>query len=108
MVNQNADLNAQSTGYPSGTPLHGASSSGHLGVVEYLVNNRAEINVKDNSFDFTPLHIASQNGHLNVVQYLVNQRADINSKAGRKIFLCLILLLFIMLLQVVILMLLNT
>jgi len=29
------------------TPLHYASKKGHLGVVEYLVNHKADINAKD-------------------------------------------------------------
>jgi len=30
------------------TPLHLASQYGHLSVVEYLVNQKADINAKDN------------------------------------------------------------
>jgi len=48
LVNQKADINAQSSGYPSGTPLHYAAQNGHLSVVEYLVNQKADINAKDN------------------------------------------------------------
>jgi len=34
------------------TPLHCASENGHLSVVEYLVNHKADINAKDNSVEF--------------------------------------------------------
>jgi len=34
------------------TPLHYAAYNGHLGVVEYLVNQKADINAKDNSVEF--------------------------------------------------------
>jgi len=51
-----------------------------LSVVEYLVNQKADINVKDNDGS-TPLHLAAQYGHLSVVEYLVNQKADINAKS---------------------------
>jgi len=56
-----------------------AAQKGHLSVVEYLVNQKADINAKDKN-DWTPLHYAAQKGHLSVVEYLVNQKADINTK----------------------------
>ena len=33
------------------TPLHCAAYNGHLKVVEYLVNQKADMNAKDNSTD---------------------------------------------------------
>ena len=62
------------------TPLHFPSRYGHISVVEYLVNQKADIDAKDKD-DLTPLHYAAENGHLSVVEYLVNQKADINVKA---------------------------
>jgi len=34
------------------TPLHLASQNGHLSVVEYLVNQKADINAKNSDFEF--------------------------------------------------------
>ena len=34
------------------TPLHYAAYNGHLSVVEYLVNQKADIDARDNRFDF--------------------------------------------------------
>jgi len=34
------------------TPLHYAAENGHLSVVEYLVNQKADINAKGWGFDF--------------------------------------------------------
>jgi len=34
------------------TPLHYASANGHLSVVEYLANQKADINAKDNGVEF--------------------------------------------------------
>jgi len=34
------------------TPLHYAVREGHLSVVEYLVNQKADINAKNNSVEF--------------------------------------------------------
>ena len=94
LVNQKADINIQSNGYPSGTPLHFAVENGHLSVVDYLVNRKADINIKGD-FDSTPLHLAASSGHLSVVEYLVLQKADINAKNNDVEFLYLIRLLFI-------------
>jgi len=88
------------------TPLHYAANNGHLSVVEYLVNQKTDINAKDKD-GWTPLHRASRLGHLSVVEYLVNQRANINANSNCVEFLYLIGLLFIMLQIMVILVLLN-
>jgi len=41
LVKQKADINAKDE--DNGTPLHLAAQKGHLSVVEYLVNQKAEI-----------------------------------------------------------------
>jgi len=76
------------------TLLHLAAKRGHLSVVEYLVNQKADINAKNETHS-TPLHLAAERGHLGVVEYLVNQKADINAKNDCFEFLYLIVLLFI-------------
>ena len=37
------------------TPLHNAARDGHLSVVEYLVNQKTDINTKDNRVEFLDL-----------------------------------------------------
>jgi len=69
-------------GMKNSTPLHFSSIYGHLSVVEYLVNQKADISAKDKD-NQTPLHVAAANGHLSVVEYLVNQKADINAKTQK-------------------------
>jgi len=88
------------------TPLHLSAENGHLCVVEYLVNQKADIKA-ENIDDLTPLHRAAANCHLRIVEYLVNQKADINAKNNDVEFLYSIKLLSIMLLQMVISVLLN-
>jgi len=88
------------------TPLHLAAENGHLSVVEYLINQKADIIVKGD-FDRTPLHFAAKNGHLRVVEYLVNQKADIDSKDYWAELLFRVIILFIFLHKEVILELLN-
>jgi len=88
------------------TPLHYAANNGHLSIVEYLANQKADIKEKDRD-DWTPLHYAANNGHLSIVEYLVNQKADISAKNNCVEFLYLIGHLYIMLLKMAILVLLN-
>ena len=60
--------------------LFKAAEKGYLGIVKYLVENKAQsVNSKDSS-DQTPLHQAAFNGHLNIVKYLVDNGADLNVK----------------------------
>jgi len=90
------------------TPLHWAAFHGHLSVVGFLINQRADINALANGYPSgTPLHFAANNGHLSVVEYLINQKAYINEKNDNFEFIILMILLFIMLLLMVILVLLN-
>jgi hypothetical protein len=50
---------------------------GHLGIVELLVKNKANIN-KANIYDWTSLMFAVQEGHLDIVKFLVKNKADVN------------------------------
>ena len=52
-----------------------AATKGHLSIVQYLVEQRADINKADDN-DFTPLFAASAHGHVDVVRYLLEQGAD--------------------------------
>ena len=51
------------------TPLHLAAGSGHANIVEFLLENRADVNVKD-SRGHTPMHSAVEARHLDVVEVL--------------------------------------
>ena len=54
------------------TPMHFAALKGHLRVVEYLVNQKDDINVKDKD-GRTPIELESQAGKSNVVVLLQNK-----------------------------------
>jgi len=58
--------------------LHLACFLGFFDIVEYLVENKADINQK-NINGKSPLSIAAENGHLSVVSFLFSMKADINS-----------------------------
>jgi len=54
------------------TPLHYAARHGHLSVVEYLVNQKADINARDSNGK-TALGQASVYSRSNVVDFLRNK-----------------------------------
>ena len=72
-VNANARDDTICRGY---TPLHLASKEGHLLAVQYLAENRANLEATNNPNGYTPLHIASYEGHLHVVKVLIASGAD--------------------------------
>ncbi|XP_062578123.1 uncharacterized protein LOC134240021 [Saccostrea cucullata] len=61
--------------------LHSAASSGHLGIVEYLVEHSANVNLCD-IYGHTPLFHASISGHLEILKFLLQNGADINIGAS--------------------------
>jgi len=79
------------------TPLHFASDKGFLSIVEYLVNQKADVNSKNNDGQ-TPLHLAIEKDQENIVEYLVELKININSRDKNLKFILFMLLLFIMLL----------
>jgi ankyrin repeat protein len=68
------DLEARE-GWLRRTPLHRAAYNDHLSVAQYLCEQGADKEARD-QFGDTSLHMAAQEGHLPVVQYLCEQRAD--------------------------------
>jgi ankyrin repeat protein len=69
------------------TPFLAACQSGHLDIVEFLLEKGSNVNEKDND-ERTPLHLASENGHLSIINRLVELGASVNKKDdfGRKPF----------------------
>ncbi|KAJ3189080.1 hypothetical protein HDU82_004001, partial [Entophlyctis luteolus] len=64
------------------TPLHLASSNGHLEVVKWLVDHGATVSAEE-EHKATPLHIASQNGHLEVVKWLEEHGANVKAESKK-------------------------
>ncbi|KEZ46433.1 hypothetical protein SAPIO_CDS0758 [Scedosporium apiospermum] len=58
----------------SSSPLTGAASGGHVGVVQYLVENGASINSEKMK---SPLSRAIKHGHIHIIKYLVEHGARI-------------------------------
>lgn len=80
IIRDSPDLvNAHNATGDGGTPLHAAAEKGYLAVTEYLLENRADVNARDNKWGYTPLHIAAQNGHKKLCEILLAAGANVNA-----------------------------
>ena len=78
MIHQNADQDLVNQGDPGRSntpPLHIASRSGHLNVIEYLVQQGADINGRG-AWELTSLHYAVVFNQPEVVLHLLEHGAD--------------------------------
>ena len=66
------------------TPLHRAAYKGHLSVVEYLVNQKADINAKDKDGK-TPIQLANEYKHTNIADFLKKAEEEILKKRDCRI-----------------------
>jgi len=55
-----------------------ASWYGHIEIVNFLVENGADINSQDYEYGYTSLIIASKCGHIEIVKHLIEKGVDIN------------------------------
>jgi len=58
------------------SPLHYACKFGNIKIIQYLVENGAELDTID-KYGRTPLCFAAENGHINIVKYLLKLGAQI-------------------------------
>lgn len=63
------------------TALHNAAKGGDLQKVKSLVEQRSELNAKDEDGQ-TPLHVAIRSGNFDVAKYLCEKGSDINATDG--------------------------
>jgi ankyrin repeat protein len=61
------------------TPLHYAAMEGRANAVQHLIDNGADINMKDNDGE-TPLYYAIMNGYTDIAVLLINSGADVTDK----------------------------
>jgi len=66
--------------------LHIAAQRAQPGVLSFLLQGGANVNIKD-SIDHTPLHFAAGDGNLECVKVLVEHGADINAVNNETMFL---------------------
>ncbi|HSP41297.1 MAG TPA: ankyrin repeat domain-containing protein, partial [Luteolibacter sp.] len=60
-------------------PIHHAAAKGHIRVLSYLLENKADPNSRTIAEKLTPLQLASIHGYLGTVKALLASKADINA-----------------------------
>jgi hypothetical protein len=61
------------------TPFHYAAANGHIEIARLLLQNGAEVNVRNN-YGNTPLHIAASHGNVDILHLLVENGADLEAQ----------------------------
>jgi ankyrin repeat protein len=77
LVSKGADVNMPSNNGFRVYPLHSAVAGDYIDIASMLLENNAQINVKQQA-GATPLHLAAQNGNINLLILLLEHGADIN------------------------------
>jgi hypothetical protein len=77
---RNIYVNVKDDEYGS-TPLHWAARNGHIEITHLLLQNGADVNVKDR-WDRTPLHCSAIYGHIDILHLLVENGADLEAQAN--------------------------
>jgi ankyrin repeat protein len=75
LVKAGASINAPSRNELSAAPIQSAAAAGHEKIVDMLLKNGADPNVREQG-GYTPLHAAAQNGDLAVIRTLIYGGAD--------------------------------
>jgi ankyrin repeat protein len=63
-------------------PLHYAAREGHEGLIYFLLERKANVNIK-NSSGATPLHEAVRSGNVNVMGLIIRRGAEINAQDAK-------------------------
>ena len=74
------DVDDSSWGSWGETPLQLAARYSHNEIVELLIDNGADVNVKGGNLGGMPLHHAAFEGHKEIVELLLAKGADVNAK----------------------------
>lgn len=74
------DISPNVKGLRHKSPLHLASLQGHSDIVEFLIINGADVNLKGGSRQRTPLHYGSLGGDPRVIQLLLSAGANESSR----------------------------
>jgi ankyrin repeat protein len=77
LVLKGADVNLPSDNGFNVFPLHSAAAGNYTNIARMLIENGAQVNVKQQAGS-TPLHSAAQNGNLELLILLLENGADVN------------------------------
>jgi hypothetical protein len=61
------------------TPLHIAAQQGHLPIIQFLIDNSADVDLTDTQGN-TPLHYASAYGHVDIIKALLEAGCYVNGR----------------------------
>ncbi len=64
------------------TPLHWAAGRGNIAVVQFLIDRKADVNLKGKKDHKTALHIAAENGYTETAKRLIQAKADLNAQSN--------------------------
>jgi ankyrin repeat protein len=80
LVKAGAPINSPSRNELSAAPIQSAAAAGHAKIVDMLLKNGADPNVREQG-GYTPLHAAAQNGDLATIRTLIYGGADLEVKS---------------------------
>ena len=75
---RNINVNVKDDEYGM-TPLDYAALNGHVEIIRFLLQNGAEVNVKNNG-GIAPLHCSAWNGHVDILHLLVENGANLEAQ----------------------------
>ena len=81
LVHYGANVNARA--YNGSTPLQDAARYGALGIVQFLLQKKANLEDKDDILQYTPLLWALNKKQFKVAEFLVESGANVNAKDFR-------------------------
>jgi ankyrin repeat protein len=79
LVLKGADVNQPSNNGFNVFPLHSAAAGNYTNISRMLIENGAQVNIKQQA-GATPLHSAAQNGNLELLVLLLENGADVNAR----------------------------
>ncbi len=75
------DVNSRTFAGDQASALHRASAAGQVETVKFLIENGANVNIKNEASQL-PIHYAAENGHAEIVKILLGNGAYANPKLG--------------------------
>ena len=81
LVKAGAAVNAPARNELKAAPLQSAAAGGHARIVDMLLQNGADPNVREQG-GYTPLHAAAQNGDMATIRTLIYAGADLALKGN--------------------------